>query len=99
VHSSSIKVREAAGLVDYTGATDASSLRDEILKQRRYSLFAEGHRWVDMRRFNRLDQIQVDNADEMCGLIFLFLQASRSNILFFIDKRKRGSRPFRLSTY
>ena len=58
------KIREAAGLPDYTGATDQASLTDEILNQRRYSLFAEGHRWIDMRRFNRLNQIQTDNADE-----------------------------------
>lgn len=28
---------------------------DEILKQRRYSLFYEGHRWVDLRRLGRLN--------------------------------------------
>jgi hypothetical protein len=28
---------------------------NEILKQRRYSLFYEGHRWVDLRRLNRLN--------------------------------------------
>ena len=28
---------------------------NEILKQRRYSLFYEGHRWIDLRRLNRLN--------------------------------------------
>jgi len=33
--------------------TQASDYIDEILKQRRYSLFYEGHRLVDLRRLNR----------------------------------------------
>ncbi|HYV91455.1 MAG TPA: RagB/SusD family nutrient uptake outer membrane protein [Chitinophagales bacterium] len=64
------KIREAAGLTDYAGPTDVASLRDEIVTQRRYSLFGEGHRWVDMRRLNRLDQIQTDNPDEDVWLEF-----------------------------
>lgn len=51
-------VRNAAGLANYSGATTQAALIDEILKQRRYSLFWEGHRWFDMRRYNRLSQIQ-----------------------------------------
>lgn len=48
-------IRVRAGRVrPYGGATDLASLNDEILKQRRYSLFYEGYRWVDLRRFNRL---------------------------------------------
>jgi len=48
-------VRNAAGIGDYTGATDSTSLIEEILTQRRYSLLAEGHRWVDLRRLGRLN--------------------------------------------
>ncbi|WP_432766785.1 RagB/SusD family nutrient uptake outer membrane protein [Phycicoccus elongatus] len=33
---------------------------DEIVKQRRYSLFGEGHRWIDMRRWGRLNQLPID---------------------------------------
>ncbi|MCS6991333.1 MAG: RagB/SusD family nutrient uptake outer membrane protein [Chitinophagales bacterium] len=57
-------IRVAAGLAPYSGPSDPESLINEMLKQRRYSLFGEGHRWVDMRRYNRLDQIQTDNPDE-----------------------------------
>ena len=36
----------------------AGDLVDEILYNRRYSLFFEyGHRWVDARRYGRLDQL------------------------------------------
>ena len=52
-------IRNAAGLGDYTGATDASSLIEEILVQRRYSLLAEGHRWIDLRRLNKLNATYV----------------------------------------
>jgi hypothetical protein len=52
-------VRNAAGIGDYTGETDATSLIEEILKQRRYSLLAEGHRWVDLRRLDRLNDNYV----------------------------------------
>ena len=37
-------------------ATDAAFL-DALLAERRLSLLLEGHRWVDMRRFNRLTQL------------------------------------------
>jgi hypothetical protein len=37
----------------------AGDLVDEVLYNRRYSLFFEyGHRWVDMRRYGRLDQLE-----------------------------------------
>lgn len=54
------KIRNAAGLADYSGATDKNSLITEILKQRRYSLFGEGHRWIDLRRYNLLSQLPID---------------------------------------
>lgn len=51
-------IRETWGLDPYTGPTDTESLIDEILFQRRYSLWAEGgHRWIDARRYDRLDEI------------------------------------------
>jgi len=57
-------IRNSAGLTPYTGPTDADSLIDEMLRQRRYSLYAEGHRWIDMRRFNRLDELPIDRVDD-----------------------------------
>jgi hypothetical protein len=50
-------VRSAAGLPAYAGATTQAALTDAILKERLYSLFYEGHRWVDMRRYNKLAEI------------------------------------------
>ena len=46
----------AGGLTARTVAsfTQPSDYIDEVLKQRRYSLFYEGHRWVDLRRLGRL---------------------------------------------
>lgn len=57
-------IRNAAGLSDYAGVTTPAGLEDEILAQRRYSLFGEGHRWIDMRRFNRLGDLPNDRASD-----------------------------------
>lgn len=59
------RVRNAAGLANYTGATDANALINEMLKQRRYSLFGEGQRWVDMRRYNKLNELAIDRAGDI----------------------------------
>lgn len=53
------KVGNAYGLPDYTGPITAADLTEEILYQRRYSLFFEGQRWVDLRRLNKLDKLNV----------------------------------------
>lgn len=52
-------IRNAANIGNYTGATTQAALIDEILYQRRYSLWAEpwGHRWIDARRYDRLNTI------------------------------------------
>ena len=58
-------IRNAAGLDDYTGGTSPNELVDEILIQKRYSLFAEGgHRWIDMRRFNKLDELPSERPQD-----------------------------------
>ncbi|MFN4257596.1 MAG: RagB/SusD family nutrient uptake outer membrane protein, partial [Saprospiraceae bacterium] len=56
-------IRNRHGLGNTT-ATDKAGLIDEMLKQRRYSLYGEGHRWVDMRRYGRLDQLPKDRPDD-----------------------------------
>ncbi|QSQ14634.1 RagB/SusD family nutrient uptake outer membrane protein [Myxococcus landrumensis] len=39
-------------------ALDESNILDELLQQKRYSLLFEGgHRWIDLRRYNRLDTL------------------------------------------
>lgn len=50
-------IRTAYGLPVYVGAVTKAALIDEVYKQRRFSLFWEGHRWFDMRRRNLLAQI------------------------------------------
>lgn len=57
-------VRTANGLVAYTGAMDAASLANEVLTQRRYSLFGEGHRWIDVRRAGRLSELPLDRVGD-----------------------------------
>ncbi|AEE52848.1 RagB/SusD family nutrient uptake outer membrane protein [Haliscomenobacter hydrossis] len=54
-------IRNAAGIGSYTGATTTEALINEILYQRRYSLWAEpwGHRWIDARRYNKLSEIST----------------------------------------
>ncbi len=48
-------IRNAAGIGAYTGGTSDNDLELEVLNQRRYSLIGEGHRWIDLRRTNRLN--------------------------------------------
>lgn len=58
-------IRNAAGLPDYSGGNAPNELVDEILRQKRYSLFAEGgHRWIDLRRFGRLDELPIDRTGD-----------------------------------
>lgn len=61
------KVRAAAGLAGLAVAkpaiiADQVLLTNELLLQRRYGLFMEGHRWFDMRRYNRLNTLPLDVA-------------------------------------
>lgn len=54
-------LRAAAGLADVApGTVD----EDRLLYERRYSLFAEGHRWIDLRRFDRLDELVIDRSGD-----------------------------------
>ena len=48
-------VRNGNGLGDYMGASTVEALTDELLFQRRYSLWCEGHHMFDLRRYNRLN--------------------------------------------
>jgi starch-binding outer membrane protein, SusD/RagB family len=57
-------VRNAAGLGNYAGATDNASLEAELLYNRRYSLFGEGHRWIDLRRYNLLNTLPIDRVGD-----------------------------------
>ena len=48
-------VRTAHGLADA-----ASGGLTQLLHEKRYSLFLEGHRWVDMRHYGRTDELPLD---------------------------------------
>ncbi|GAB4342454.1 MAG: hypothetical protein OHK0038_22370 [Flammeovirgaceae bacterium] len=63
-------IRAKAGLAPYAGNTDKTSLINEMLNQRRYSLFFEGHRWVDMRRYNKLGELPIDRAGDKVHVSF-----------------------------
>ena len=52
-------IRKAAGISDYKGATGKDALINAILKERLYSLWYEGHRLVDMRRYGKIAEIFV----------------------------------------
>ncbi|EMR03805.1 RagB/SusD family nutrient uptake outer membrane protein [Cesiribacter andamanensis] len=54
-------IRNIWGLPDYQGEMTQDAVIDEILFQRRYSLWLEGgHRWIDLRRTGRLNANYVD---------------------------------------
>lgn len=74
-------IRNTWDLPDYSGPLTQQALIDELLLQRRYSLWAEfGHRWIDMRRYDRLDEI--DQNDKLVGTIFQQMARPQSEINF-----------------
>lgn len=54
------RIRTGHNVPVYAGGITQAALTTEMLFQRRYSLYFEGHRWVDMRRYNRLNQLPLD---------------------------------------
>jgi hypothetical protein len=58
------KIRTAFGLQNLATAkptilNDKAALIDELLNQRRYSLFFEGHRWFDARRYDKVSTLPL----------------------------------------
>lgn len=43
-----------------TAASADATILTELLVQKRYSLMLEGHRWIDLRRYNRLGDLPID---------------------------------------
>jgi len=58
------KIRSTHNLLPYSGAVTQAALINEMLRQRRYSLFFEGHRWLDLRRYDRLATLPIDRAND-----------------------------------
>lgn len=53
--------QESGNLPPYAGLVTQDALRAELLYNRRYSLlFEQGHRWIDLRRFNLLGTLSQD---------------------------------------
>jgi hypothetical protein len=50
----------SGGLAQLTSFASDAAFIDELLYNRRLSLLFEGHRWVDMRRFGRLNELTRD---------------------------------------
>ena len=63
-------IRNGHGLASYTGAVTQPALITEMLNQRRYSLFFEGHRWVDLRRYNLLNTLPLDRPGDDVWSLF-----------------------------
>ncbi|MFB6454579.1 RagB/SusD family nutrient uptake outer membrane protein [Chitinophaga sp. Hz27] len=58
------RIRSGHNLPPYAGAVTSAALITELLYERRYSLFMEGHRWIDLRRYNLLNTIPIDRPDD-----------------------------------
>ncbi|HEY6900483.1 MAG TPA: RagB/SusD family nutrient uptake outer membrane protein [Puia sp.] len=53
-------IRAAHNLSPYSGAVTKTALINELLYERRYSLYCEGHRWIDLRRYQLLGSLPKD---------------------------------------
>jgi hypothetical protein len=58
-------IRErSGGLPPYAGPLTPDGVLDELLYNRRYSLLFEGgHRWIDLRRYGRLNALPLDHPE------------------------------------
>lgn len=55
-------VRDVSGKLPAVTLADAEQALDQLLYEKRYSLFMEAQRWIDMRRYGRLDELPLDLA-------------------------------------
>jgi hypothetical protein len=53
----------AGGLTAIAGNPAEADVVTALLYERRYSLLFEGHRWIDVRRFGRLNTLPLDASD------------------------------------
>ncbi|MEK6152645.1 RagB/SusD family nutrient uptake outer membrane protein [Flavobacteriaceae bacterium 3-367] len=65
-------IRNAYGLADYAGVVAEPDLIDEMLYNRSYSLWAEGHAMFDLRRYDRLNStfLPIDRAGDIVHIEF-----------------------------
>lgn len=57
-------IRNAATLPDYSGASTTDALTNELLQQRRYSLWSENHRMFDLRRYGLSENLPIDRTGD-----------------------------------
>ena len=57
-------IRAKHNLGPYGGAMTQPALINEMLYERRYSLYYEGHRWIDVRRYNQLNTLPLDRPSD-----------------------------------
>jgi hypothetical protein len=54
-------IREESGGLEQRNDLDANNMLDELLYNKRYSLYMEGgHRWLDLRRYDLINRIPLD---------------------------------------
>ncbi len=87
-------IREQSGGLAPRADLTMANIIDEILKQRFYSLLFEGgHRWLDMRRHGRLDQLPNDRPTATADL-----PAHRIHDKFPIPQNEVDARAHRCSS-
>ncbi|MGB6153601.1 MAG: RagB/SusD family nutrient uptake outer membrane protein [Pricia sp.] len=57
-------IRTSATLPEYSGAITTEALTSEMLRQRRYSLWCENHRFFDLRRYDLSSTLPIDRAGD-----------------------------------
>jgi hypothetical protein len=64
-------IRVNSGGLAPRGDLTAANILDELLQQKRYSLIFEGgHRLIDLRRYNRLDELPLDQPNHQVNARF-----------------------------
>src|SRR5438477_754946 len=66
-------IRVQSGGLAASSGLNPSNILDELLKQKRYSLLFEGgHRWIDLRRYGKLDatHVAIDTTDDVIHAAF-----------------------------
>lgn len=58
------RIRTAHNSPVYIGSATDEALTTDLLRQRRFSFFFEGHRWIDMRRYNKLGELPKDRPND-----------------------------------
>jgi starch-binding outer membrane protein, SusD/RagB family len=53
----------SGGLMPHTGTPAEADFVTALLYEREFSLLMEGHRWIDARRFGRLDSLPLDDPE------------------------------------